>query len=214
KVLPEPAATIVATAAFTGASRGELRGMTWANYHDGSLYVESSVWNSHRTDPKTKARKAPIPIIDQLAVILKMHRERMGNPISGPLFPTGKGTPESLNNVVTRQIRPTLNRCAVCGLSKTDHGSGPEHEFQRDASLPQWRGWHAFRRGLATNLKFLGVDDKTIQAILRHSNVAVTQAYYIKTVPQQSIDAMSRFSALLCSKRAQIEAFAASSAVN
>ena len=42
------------------------------------------------------------------------------------------------------------------------------------AHIP-WHGWHAFRRGLATNLHRLGVDDKTIQTILRHCNVAVTQ---------------------------------------
>jgi integrase len=39
-------------------------------------------------------------------------------------------------------------------------------------------GWHAFRRGLATNLHALGVDDKTSQAILRHSNVGLTMNVY------------------------------------
>lgn len=43
-------------------------------------------------------------------------------------------------------------------------------------------GWHAFNQGLANNLHRLGLDDKTIQAILKHSNVAVTQACYTKTV--------------------------------
>jgi site-specific recombinase XerD len=42
--------------------------------------------------------------------------------------------------------------------------------------LPAWHGWHAFRRNLAGNLYRLGVDDLVIQRILRHSNVAVTQA--------------------------------------
>jgi site-specific recombinase XerD len=51
----------------------------------------------------------------------------------------------------------------------------PPSHFARDKSPPQWHGWHAFRRGLATNLHALGVDDKTIQAILRHSNVSLTQ---------------------------------------
>lgn len=38
----------------------------------------------------------------------------------------------------------------------------------------QWRGWHRFRRGLATNLHAIHVDDKTIQAILRHPNIGLT----------------------------------------
>ena len=57
----------------------------------------------------------------------------------------------------------------------------------------QWRGWHAFRRGLATNLHQLGVPDKTIQRILRHSNVAVTQNCYIKTADSEVAAAMQQF---------------------
>jgi integrase len=55
--------------------------------------------------------------------------------------------------------------------------------------------WHAFRRGLATNLHALGIDDKTIQRILRHSNVSITQKCYIKTMPAQVTDAMAQFGA-------------------
>jgi hypothetical protein len=33
-----------------------------------------------------------------------------------------------------------------------------------------WYSWHAFRRGLGTNLNQLGVEPKDIQAILRHSD--------------------------------------------
>jgi hypothetical protein len=36
-----------------------------------------------------------------------------------------------------------------------------------------WHGWYAVRRGLATILHPLKVQDITIQAILRHSDVAV-----------------------------------------
>jgi integrase len=56
--------------------------------------------------------------------------------------------------------------------------------------LPEWHGWHGFRRGLATNLHDLGVPDITIQAILRHSSVNVTRACYIKTLPKQVVGAM------------------------
>jgi Phage integrase family len=54
----------------------------------------------------------------------------------------------------------------------------------------EWKGWHAYRRGLATNLHELGVPDKVIQAILRHEDVSTTQRSYIKTVPRIVSDAM------------------------
>jgi integrase len=59
----------------------------------------------------------------------------------------------------------------------------------------EWKGWHAYHRGLATNLHELGVPDKVIQAILRHEDVSTTQRSYIKTVPQVVTDAMKRYEA-------------------
>ena len=63
--------------------------------------------------------------------------------------------------------------------------------------LPEWRGWHAFRRGLANNLNRLGLDDSVIQRILRHSHVAVTQACYIKTAGEDAKAAMQKLETLL-----------------
>lgn len=56
----------------------------------------------------------------------------------------------------------------------------------------QWRGWHAARRGLGSNLYALGVPEKVIQQILRHTNVSTASTYYIKTVPTQVADAMEK----------------------
>ena len=56
----------------------------------------------------------------------------------------------------------------------------------------------AFRRGLATNLRALGVDDLTISEILRHSDVSVTRHNYIKRVSEKSVEAMDRLEAELC----------------
>jgi len=55
------------------------------------------------------------------------------------------------------------------------------------------QNWQRVRRGLATNLHDLGVDDHTIKAILRHSSVTVTQRSYIKSLPKQSVAAMNTF---------------------
>ena len=64
-------------------------------------------------------------------------------------------------------------------------------DILKKAGMP-WKGWHGFRRGLASNLNRLGVDDSVIQAILRHSTVAVTQRCYIKTTSHDAIAAMQR----------------------
>ncbi len=68
----------------------------------------------------------------------------------------------------------------------------------------EWHGWHAFRRGLATNLHALGVSDIVIQAILRHSDVSVTRQSYIKRngVDDRSLAAMKTLESLICTKHA------------
>jgi integrase len=167
KVLPEPASTIVAVAGFAGVREGELRGLLWENYDGAQLSITRSVWRSHILNPKTKASMAPVPVIAQLREKLDHHRLLAGNPQSGPIFPNSAGNPTSLAKIAHDVIRPELEKANLT-----------------------WHGWHAFRRGLATNLHRLGVADKVIQAILRHSNVAVTQACYIKTATVDAIEAM------------------------
>ena len=95
-----------------------------------------------------------------------------------------------------------LNRCGICRKGKADHDAGTSHEYVRDVSLPKWHGFHSFRRGLASTLYGLGVDDLMIQLILRHQDVSVTRKHYIKTTGEQTVSAMAKLEAALCADRA------------
>jgi len=190
--LAEPQRTVVLTAALTGLRKGEIRGLCWADFDGQTLSVRHSIWNSVENPPKTHRSKAPIPVVKQLADALEKHKLRTGEKLAQPnmpIFQAGNGKPLNLDNLVRREIVPLLTRCAVCGKREDEHAKA-EHEFKLDESIPRWHGWHAFRRGLATNLHALGVDDKTIQAILRHSNVALTMNVYIKSVTESQVNAM------------------------
>jgi len=189
----EPAWTILLCAALTGLRKSELMGITWEDYDGRELMVSRSIWNGTVNEPKTKRAKSPIPIVQQLAEALEAHRLRMGKLAVGPIFQAGNGKPLNLDNLVRRVIVPALSRCAVCRKKEEEHK--PEgHLFKLDESLPRWHGWHAFRRGLATNLHALGVDDKTIQGILRHSNVGLTMNVYVKSVGESQVNAMDALS--------------------
>jgi integrase len=166
-VLPEPAATVVAAAAFTGARRGELRGFLWQNHDGEQIFVSQSYWRSHVDEPKTKKSRAPVPVIAHLAERINLHRKLSGSPGAGLMFVSPLGKPMNLDALVRDSIRPALVKA---GLT--------------------WHGWHAFRRGLASNLNRLGIDDSIIQAILRHSDAALTQRCYIKTVRSDAVAAM------------------------
>lgn len=201
-VLPEPAATVCAVAAFAGLRRSELRGLRWEDYDGEQIAVMRSVWEQFTNEPKTKRSKAPVPVIPRLRSILAAHRLACGSLKSGPMFANGKGKPANLNNVLNREILPVLNRCGVCRDSKLSHVAAVSHEYRRDDSLPKWHGFHSFRRGLASTLYALGVDDVMVQQIMRHQDVGVTRKHYIKTLPEQSVSAMAKLEAALCADRA------------
>lgn len=182
-ISPAVAFAIAATAAFTGLRRSELRGLRWEDYSGSGLAIRRSAWELHVESTKTEDSEATVPVIGILAQTLNTWRVRSGDPSAGYMFASSKGTPLNINNLEKRVIRPTLRKAGIA-----------------------WYGWHAFRRGLGTNLHAMGVDDLTIQRILRHSNVAITQAYYIKTAPASAVAAMQLFEAqasALCANCAQ-----------
>ncbi|MBZ5550539.1 MAG: site-specific integrase [Acidobacteriia bacterium] len=187
ELLPDPALTVVATAAFTGLRKGELRGLRWENYTGEEIQVRHSVWNRHVTDPKTRKSKAPVPVIAPLQKFLERYRAAVGQPQTGWMFAAGKGTPLHLDNLARRVIKPLLEKAGI-----------------------EWHGWHAFRRGLATTLQRQGVTIKTAQAILRHADYETTANHYIKTVDADAVQAMELVEKA-CNERA-MEAFEASSA--
>src|SRR5260370_5953871 len=156
-VLDEPAATVVATAVFSGLRKAEIQGLRWEDLKGKELHVSRSAWRTTAVqEVKTEASKGSAPVIPILAEHLEEHRN--GFPNDGFIFVGPKmGKPLDLHNLANRIIRPALAKKKI-----------------------PWPGWHGFRRGLATNLHTLNVPDTDVQRILRHANVKVTQENYIK----------------------------------
>jgi integrase len=193
-VLPEPAATMIAVAAFTGLRRGEITGLLWENFQAGEIRVTRSIWEGIATDPKTRTSRGAVPVIRPLQQRLEMHRLRVATRNQARCF---RGTPISPNNVLTRSIKSVLSRCGVCQQAKEGHNPNDGHEYTRDAPLPQWHGWQVFRRGLASNLYALGVPDVVIQNILRHANLSTTMTYYVITTPEATHAAMAKLESVV-----------------
>jgi integrase len=152
EILPEPARAVVGVAAFSGLSESEIRGLRWEDYTGESLHVRRSIWRTHVGETKTPERKNAVPVIAPLRKILDLHKQ--GSTGNGWIF-VGEKKRFSLNldNLCARDIRPKLGA--------------------------KWQGWHAFRRGLATNLFKLGVPAEVVQTILRHANASTTRTHYI-----------------------------------
>jgi integrase len=168
EALPEPERTIVAVAFYAGLRRGEIRGLDWADYKGDTLTIQRSIYRTMTTAPKSRASRADVAVVAPLQKILDEHRWRQGNPEAGPIF-TAPANHARARYLEARGITPTLAKLGI-----------------------PWLGWHAFRRGVATQLHASDVPDVTIQKVLRHEDVRTTQSSYIKTVPGEVVRAMSR----------------------
>jgi integrase len=183
-VLSGAARVLVATAGFTGLRRSEIRGLRWEDYEPasggrfGEIRVERSVWGTHVQPTKTRRSRASVPVIPALEKILAEFRRAHGNPAEGFIFEGARNRkPLDLDTFAKCYIEPIL----------AGHGQ-------------KWHWWHPFRRGLATNLHRLGVDDKTIQTILRHSSVQTTREIYIKGFDGDAVAAMKRLEVAIQSR--------------
>ncbi len=164
---------VIGVGAFAGLREGEIRGICWEDDDGDVLNIRRSVWRTTvKDDTKTHEDEEDpgiVPIVRPLRLMLDDIRP---NPAGGWIFGNRIGGALDLDNLADRVIKPILK---AKGL--------------------QWKGWQAYRRGLATNLKKLGVPDTTIQAILRHESVSTTQKFYIKTARVDTVDAMKRLEA-------------------
>jgi len=152
--LPEPARTVCALSAFTGLSRSELWGLQWKDYDGEKIDVKRKIVNNVVGAPKTEAREDSLYVVPMIRKLLAQYKKDFPQIGEGWVFRGVKGGPLNLDNLSRRDIPQHINGA--------------------------WFGWHAFRRGLGTRLNEAGVDDKTIQSILRHADVSTTMAYYVQ----------------------------------
>ncbi len=167
--LPPLPKAVVATAAFAGLRKGELRGLEWTDYSGDALNVKRSVWKTFVNQPKTRASAKPVPVIRQLAEILDTYRSSIGDPQTGVMFHSGAGQHMDFDKLAARVVRPVVESLKI-----------------------DWYGWHGFRRGIASNLYELGADEKIVQRVLRHAKSHVTKDRYIKAFDPAVMAAMKK----------------------
>jgi integrase len=171
--LPQRERAMVMLAGTTGLRRSELIALTWQDINFDTLQVDinKSCVRGQIGETKTEASAKPVPILQDVADYLEEWRKLTLYPEPTDfLFPSirneGK-TPVWPDMVLKKTIRPAADR----------------------AGIRKRIGWHTFRHSLGTNLRFLGVDIKTAQELLRHANAKTTLDLYTQAVSSEKREA-------------------------
>ena len=155
--------TIFALAWATGLRAGELLGLSVGDldFKRGIIRPRKQADDRTRTprELKTRKSKSPVAMTPETVALLTAYLQNhwRDNPY-GLLFPNRAGRPRKRANVVRFGLKPVL----------------------REFGLPtQGVGLHAFRHGLGTALSNNKVSPKTVQEILRHTDIKTTFRYYV-----------------------------------
>src|SRR5205814_6307762 len=190
ELIPEPYASMVYVAIYTGLRVSELAGLRWNDIGTNSITIDERFCRGDWGAPKSEASNATIGV--NSCVIERIHElkhlmvhVKAGNAIrkykvvkcDGPddlVFQSVRaGKPLRDNNILTSFIKPAA----------------------RALGLP-WVNWRSLRTSHATWLKMAGADVKDAQAQMRHSRSSTTLDIYQQFVPESQKRVVERLSTL------------------
>jgi integrase len=161
---------MIATVLYTGLRISELLGLVWddVDFAAGMIHVRAQLSRAHRgapaqrVAPKTPASVRDVPLVAQLARLLRAHRQESRFARGGDwVFATARGTPYGHRNVSRRCIGRAAQ---LAGLN--------------DDGWPPLR-FHDLRHTFASHLIIdLGVDPAQVSRMLGHARITITLDIY------------------------------------
>lgn len=144
------------TLGYAGLRCGEALALQWehVDLDQGAIRVRQSVSLGTIAPTKTRLSASDVPIAPPLADLLRVYRGQWPANAAGLLWASAAGRPLNADKIRERHWHPLLKRL---GLPRS--------------------GLHALRHGTASRLFELGCDALTVQRVLRHRSLELTQRY-------------------------------------
>ena len=121
---------VMALSFFAGLRKGEIQGLQWSDIDDNFIHVRRAFSRGVVGTPKSKRALRSVPIIQPVRGLLKLWRAKAGDGMW--VFTNTEGGAMNLDLFATTTIKPALKKAGVT-----------------------WKGFHAGRRGLGTELRGL-----------------------------------------------------------
>jgi len=171
--LQEPERTLMLLAAGTGLRISECLGLQWqdVSFAESVIHVRRT-WTCGRVGwPKSKTSKGPVPMHPLLAEFMFSWKQH--TPYSCPddwVFASFKlkgQQPRVGNMLVEDYLRPAAVKVGILSSHRDENGKLVDDDLRRF-------GFHNLRHSLASFLVRIKTDPKTVQTLLRHSDVKLT----------------------------------------
>jgi integrase len=153
---------------LAGLRPSETAGLKWEDLStDGWVMIQRGVVGRNVDEVKTPGSAASVPLIPLMKDLLNRWWEKSGKPVSGWVFPNQRGGPLNLASFTRIVIAPAIRREKL-----------------------RWKGLYAARRSAATILTQLTGDALAAKEVLRHKDLRVTTAAYVRSIPVAAINGM------------------------
>lgn len=166
---------IMALSFFAGLRKGEIAGLQWGDVDGKFIHVRRALSRCEVGTPKTKKSLRSIPIIQPVKGLLLLWRAK--NPDGVWLFQSERGTPLDLGTLAVKVIKPALTKAKL-----------------------EWKGFHAGRRGLGTELRKITGNSTAGRDVLGHEDDGVTKDHYEGALPEIAMGALKMLEAKALSK--------------
>jgi integrase len=156
---------VMALSFFAGMRRGEIQGLQWSDIDGDFIHIRRAFSRGVVGPPKSKKSLRSIPIIQPVRGLLMLWKEKSGDGLW--MFPNSEGNAWDMADFANRIIRPALKK-AGC----------------------EWRGFHAGRRGLGTELRSITGNSTAGRDVLGHTTTRITEEHYEHTLPEDALRGM------------------------
>jgi len=208
ELIPEPYASMVFVAVWTGLRVSELIGLKWEDVGADSLRIDERCCRGDWDAPKSEASNATIGVepcvierinrLKQLTVDVKAglavrhYKVVKSDRPEDLVFQSVKtGAPMRDNNILSRHIKPAA----------------------RKLGLP-WINWRCLRTSHATWKVEAGANPKDVQGQMRHSRISTTMDIYAQFVPESQRRALAKMSAMVEARTSKAIAQASTASIS
>src|SRR6266404_5424110 len=186
--LQEPERTLTILAAGTGLRISECLGLQWqdVSFADAMIHVRRT-WTCGQVGlPKSKASKGPVPLHPLLAEFMLRWKQKTAYAQSSDWvflsFKLKGRQPRVANMLVEDHLRLAAAKAGILSSHQNEEGELVEDDRRRF-------GFHNLRHSLASFLVRRKTDPKTVQALLRHSDVRLTLQFYTHAISDDRVSA-------------------------